>query len=50
MFGAFVIGGGAAGLSCALILGSAKHKAFAQDKKISIVVHLRTSHLQTALF
>lgn len=50
MFDAFIIGGGAAGLSCALVLGSAKNKAFAQDKKIGIVVHQRTSHLQTALF
>lgn len=50
MFDALIIGGGAAGLSCALILGSAKNKAFAQDKKIGIVIHQRTSHLQTALF
>ncbi|MEO6346924.1 MAG: FAD-dependent oxidoreductase [Aquaticitalea sp.] len=50
MFDALIVGGGAAGLSCALILGSAKDKSFAQDKKIGIVVHQRTSHLQTALF
>lgn len=50
MFDALVIGGGAAGLSCALVLGSAKNKAFAQDKKIGVIVHQRTSHLQSALF
>ena len=50
MFDAFIIGGGAAGLSCALVLGSAKNKAFAHNKMIGIVVHQRTSHLQTALF
>lgn len=50
MFDALIIGGGAAGLSCALIIGSAKGKSFAQDKKIGIIVHQRTSHLQNALF
>ena len=50
MFDALIIGGGAAGLSCALVLGSAKDKPFAQDKKIGIIIHQRTSHLQTALF
>jgi anaerobic glycerol-3-phosphate dehydrogenase len=44
-----IIGGGAAGLSCALVLGSAKHKAFAKDKTIGIIAHQKTSHLQTAL-
>lgn len=50
MFDALIIGGGAAGMSCALILGSAKDKAYAHDKKIGIILHQRTSHLQTALF
>jgi thioredoxin reductase len=45
-----IIGGGAAGMSCALVLGSAKHKAFAKDKTIGIIAHQKTSHLQTALF
>ncbi|MDO1501923.1 NAD(P)/FAD-dependent oxidoreductase [Winogradskyella maritima] len=45
-----IIGAGAAGLSCALVLGSAKPKAFASDKKIGIVTHQKTSHLQNALF
>ncbi|GAA3600960.1 NAD(P)/FAD-dependent oxidoreductase [Flavivirga amylovorans] len=50
MYDALIIGGGAAGLSCALVLGSAKNKVFAKDKRIGIVVHQKTSHLQTALF
>lgn len=50
MFDAFIVGGGAAGMSCALVLGSAKSKPFAEDKRIGIVMHQRTSHLQTALF
>ena len=49
MFDALIIGGGVSGLSCALILGSAKEKVFAKDKKIGIIVHQRTSHLQDAL-
>ena len=50
MFDALIIGGGAAGLSCALVLGSAENKPFAKDKKIAIITHQKTSHLQTALF
>ena len=50
MFDALIIGGGAAGMSCALVLGSAKDKLFAQDKSIGIITHQKTSHLQTALF
>lgn len=50
LFDALIIGGGAAGLSCALVLGSAKNKPFAKDKQIAIITHQKTSHLQTALF
>ena len=50
MFDALIIGGGAAGMSCALVLGSAKNKIFAKDKHIGIITHQKTSHLQTALF
>ena len=49
-FDALIIGGGAAGMSCALVLGSAKTKVFASDKNIGIITHQKTSHLQTALF
>ena len=50
MYDALIIGGGAAGLSCALVLGSAQKKAFAKDKLVGIIAHQKTSHLQTALF
>ncbi|WP_298493276.1 FAD-dependent oxidoreductase [uncultured Algibacter sp.] len=50
MYDALIIGGGAAGMSCALVLGSAKPKAYATHKNIGIVIHQKTSHLQTALF
>ena len=45
-----IVGGGAAGMSCALVLGSAGTKAFAKNKKIGLFTHQKTSHLQTALF
>lgn len=50
MYDALIIGGGAAGMSCALVLGSAKNKAYASDKRIGIITHQKTSHLQNALF
>lgn len=45
-----IIGGGAAGMSCALVLGSAKNKPFAADKSIGIIMHQKASALQTGLF
>lgn len=50
MFDALIVGGGAAGMSCALVLGSAKNKPFAANKTVGIILHQKTSHLQTALF
>ncbi|WP_452230847.1 FAD-dependent oxidoreductase [Lacinutrix sp. MEBiC02404] len=50
MFDALIIGGGAAGMSCALVLGSAQNKAFAKNKRVGIIMHQKTSHLQNALF
>ncbi|MFA7446073.1 MAG: FAD-dependent oxidoreductase, partial [Flavobacteriaceae bacterium] len=49
MFDVLIIGGGVAGVSCALVLGSAHKKAFAQDKKIGIITHQRGGNLQDAL-
>ncbi len=50
IYDVLIIGGGVAGLQCALLLGSAKDKPFAKDKKIGIITHQRASHLQNALF
>ena len=50
MFDVLIIGGGASGMSCALVLGSAQHKPFASEKKIGIVTHQKASSLQEALF
>jgi thioredoxin reductase len=49
-FDALIIGGGVSGMQCALVLGSAKNKPFAIDKKTGIIMHQRTSHLENALF
>jgi thioredoxin reductase len=49
-FDVLIIGGGAAGMSCALVLGSAKSKPFAKDKKIGIIMHQKASALDGALF
>ncbi len=50
MIDTLIIGGGAAGLSCALVLGSGLSKPFAKDKHVAIITHQKTSHLQNALF
>ncbi len=50
MFDVLIIGGGVSGVSCALVLGSAHKKAFAQEKTISIVTHQKASSLQDAVF
>ena len=49
-FDLLIIGGGAAGMSCALVLGSAKNKPYTEGKNIGIITHQKTSHLQDALF
>ena len=49
-FDALIIGGGVSGISCALILGSAKNKPFASNKKIGIFTHQKASALQEAIF
>ena len=48
MFDVLILGGSAAGLSCALILGSAKGKQFAEGKKIGIITHQKASALNMA--
>ena len=49
-FDTLIIGGGVSGVSCALVLGSAKNKAFVTDKRIGIFTHQKASSLQDALF
>jgi len=49
-FNALIIGGGVAGMQCALILGSAKEKVFVADKNIGVIMHQKSSHLQSAQF
>lgn len=50
MFNVLIIGGGAAGVSCALVLGSAFKKPFVTDKKVGIIMHQKGSMLQDAIF
>ena len=50
MFDVLIIGGGVSGMSCSLVLGSAKNKPFVSDKKIGVFTHQKTSSLQEALF
>lgn len=50
MFDVLIIGGGASGVSCALILGSAQNKPYAEDKKIGILTHQKASALRDAVF
>ena len=45
-----IIGGGVAGMSCALMLGSAKSQPYAANKRIGIVLHQKSSSLQNAIF
>src|SRR5690606_34984444 len=48
-FDVLILGGGAAGMSCALLLGSAREKPYASDKRTGIILHQKTSHLQSAI-
>jgi len=50
MFDVLIVGGGVSGMSCALLLGSARNKSFASDKKIGIITHQKASSLQDAIF
>jgi len=48
-FDVLIIGGGAAGLSCALVIESGLDKPFAENRKAGIFLHQKSSHLQSAL-
>ena len=49
-FDVLIVGGGAAGMSCASILGSAMNKSYAENRKVGIILHQKTSDLQNAIF
>jgi len=50
MFDVLIIGGGVSGVSCALIIGSAHNKPYAEGKKTGLFTHQKASALQDALF
>jgi thioredoxin reductase len=50
MFDVLIIGGGAAGVSCALVIGSALKKPYAEGKKAGIFTHQKASALQDGLY
>lgn len=50
MYDVLIIGGGVSGMQCALVIGSALKKPYAKDKKVGIILHQKSSHLQSALF
>ena len=50
MFDVLIIGGGVSGMSCALVLGSAKNKPFVSNKLIGVFTHQKAAALQDALF
>lgn len=50
MFDVLILGGGVSGISCSLVLGSAKNKSFVANKKIGVFTHQKSSSLQDALF
>ena len=49
MFDLLIIGGGVSGMSCTLVLGSAKNKPFVTDKTIGIIAHQKNSNIQEAV-
>lgn len=50
MFDVLIVGGSAAGVSCALILGSAHNKPYALGKTVGILTHQKASALQDGLY
>lgn len=50
MFDVLIIGGGASGVSCALVIGSALKKPYAEGKRAGILTHQKASALQDAIF
>jgi thioredoxin reductase len=50
MFDVLIIGGGVSGVSCALIIGSALKRPYAEGKKAGIFTHQKATSLENAVF
>lgn len=50
MLDVLIIGGGPAGVSCALIIGSALKRPYAEGKQVAILTHQKASALQDGLY
>lgn len=50
IFDLLIIGGGVSGISCALVVASAKNKPFVTNKKIGIFTHQKASSLREGLY
>ena len=50
MFDVLIIGGGVSGVSCALIVGSALKRPYAEGKKAGILTHQKATSLENAVF
>lgn len=50
MFDVLIIGGGVSGVSCALVIGSALNKPYAEGKTAGILTHQKASSLQNGLY
>jgi thioredoxin reductase len=50
MFDVLIIGGGVSGVSCALIIGSALKRPYAEGKTAGIFTHQKASSLQNGLY
>ena len=50
MYDVLIVGGGASGVSCALIIGSALKRPYAEGKKIALLTHQKASAMQNAVY
>jgi thioredoxin reductase len=50
MFDVLIVGGGVSGVSCALIIGSALHRPYAEGKKVGIFTHQKACSLQNGVY
>lgn len=50
MFDVLIIGGGVSGVSCALIIGSALKRPYAEGKKVGIFTHQKAASLQNGVY